>query len=145
MFAITDQPLDPRAVEAAVAWPGAGAVLTFSGVTRDHFEGRAVVGLEYEAYAEMAVPVMEQIAQEVGRQWPGARVAMVHRTGPVALGEASVVISVATPHRGAAYAASRYAIDALKARVPVWKKERYADGAVWKENAESPVRSEEAP
>lgn len=140
MRAITDAVIDPRAVEAAVAWPGAGAVLTFLGVARDNFEGRAVVALEYEAYAEMAVPVMEEIAAELAARWPGARVAMVHRTGRLKIGEASLVISVATPHRAACYAASRYAIDELKARVPVWKKEVYADGAAWKANAESPVQ-----
>ena len=99
--------------------------------------------LEYEAYPELAIPVMVDIEDEVARRWPGARVAMVHRTGLLAIGEASVVIAVATPHRDDAYAASRYAIDALKARVPVWKKEHYADGAAWKENAESPIRTQE--
>lgn len=141
MLRLTDRVLDPRAVEAAVARPGAGAVLTFVGVTRDHFEGRPVVGLEYEAYPELALPVMQEIAEEAASRWPGARLAMVHRTGSVAVGEASVVISVSTPHRADCYAASRFAIDALKERVPVWKKEHYADGAVWKENAESPVQS----
>jgi molybdopterin synthase catalytic subunit len=140
MLAIVDTPIDPRAVEAAVAWPGAGAVLSFLGVARDSFEGRAVVALEYEAYPEMAVPVMEEIAAEVAARWPGARLAIVHRTGRLAIGEASVVISVATAHRGACYEASRYAIDALKARVPVWKKEVYADGAAWKANAEGPIQ-----
>lgn len=145
MLEITDQPIDPRAVEAAVAWPGAGAVLTFQGVTRDHFDGRRVLGLDYEAYPELATPVLQEIAAEAAARWPGARLAMVHRTGPVAIGEASIVISVATPHRGDAYAANRFAIDAVKARLPVWKKERYADGSAWKENAESPVRTGETP
>lgn len=141
MFLITDQVLDPRAVEAAVADPGAGAVLTFLGVTRNNFGGKAVVGLEYEAYAELAVPVMRQIAAQAASRWPGAKVAMAHRTGHLEIGEASVVISVSTPHRADCYAASRFAIDALKERVPVWKKELYEDGSAWKENAESPVRS----
>lgn len=141
MLLLTDSPLEPRLVEQAVVRPDAGAVLTFVGVTRNHFEGRTVLELEYEAYPELALPVMQAIADEAAERWPGARVAMVHRTGSVPVGEASVVISVSTPHRGDCYAASRFAIDALKARVPVWKKERYADGAVWKENAESPVRS----
>ncbi len=141
MLRLTDAAIDPRVVEAAVARPDAGAVLTFVGVTRNHFEGRAVLGLEYEAYAELAVPVMRDIAEEAQKRWPGARLAMVHRTGTVAIGEASVVISVSAPHRGDCYAASRFAIDALKQRVPVWKKEHYADGSMWKENTESPVRS----
>ena len=136
MFAITPEPIDPRALEAAVSWPGAGAVLTFSGITRDTFGERQVLRLEYEAYAELAVPVMEAIGREVSESWPGVRLAMVHRTGVVEVGEASVVIAVASPHRAAAYEASRYAIDALKGRVPVWKKERYTDGSAWKENPE---------
>jgi molybdopterin synthase catalytic subunit len=93
------------------------------------------LGLEYEVYAEMAVPVMEAIAAEAGERWPGCRVAMVHRTGSLTVGEVSVIIAVSTPHRAEAYAASRFCIDALKERVPVWKKERYADGAAWKANA----------
>ncbi|MEC7946124.1 MAG: molybdenum cofactor biosynthesis protein MoaE [Myxococcota bacterium] len=136
MLAIVDAPLVPRDVEAAVVWPGAGAVLTFSGIARDNFEGRPVRALEYEAYPELALPVLQQISNEVKEQWPGARVAMVHRTGRLGISEPSVVISVATPHRAACYAASRYAIDALKARLPVWKKEIYDDGAAWKANAE---------
>lgn len=136
MLAITPHPLDPRAIEAVVSRPGAGAVLTFLGVTRDNFDGRAVMGLEYEAWPEMAMPVLGQIRDEVLARWPGARLAIAHRVGPVGLTEASVVIAVSTPHRDAAYAASRYAIDELKARVPIWKKERYADGADWRANAE---------
>jgi molybdopterin synthase catalytic subunit len=135
MIGLADGPLDPRALEAAVSWSGAGAVLVFSGATRDNFEGRTVLGLEYEVYAEMAVPVMEAIAAEAGERWPGCRVAMVHRTGSLTVGEVSVIIAVSTPHRAEAYAASRFCIDALKERVPVWKKERYADGAAWKANA----------
>ncbi|MCK6505105.1 molybdenum cofactor biosynthesis protein MoaE [Myxococcota bacterium] len=136
MLALTDQPIDPRAVEAAVAHPGAGAIITFAGVTRDHFEGRRVVALHYEAYPELALPEMARIREELVARFPGARVAMVHRTGHLEVGEASVVIAVSAPHRGEAYEASRMAIDALKARVPVWKKEHYEDGQAWKENAE---------
>ena len=138
MLAITDKVIDPAAVEAAVSWPGAGAVLTFSGVTRNNFDGRPVSGLTYEAYEPMAVAVMEEIAQTLRQRWAGARVAMVHRIGALDIGEVSVVISVATPHRAAAYEASRFAIDTLKEKVPIWKKEHYADGAdAWKENTPS--------
>lgn len=136
MLAITPYPLDLRAIEAAVTWPGAGAILSFSGVARDSFEGRPVHGLDYEAWPEMALPVLAQIRDEVAERWPGARLAIVHRTGRLAIGEPSVILTVATPHRGDAYEASRYAIDELKARVPIWKKERYADGEAWKANAE---------
>lgn len=135
MFALTDQPIQAAAVRAAVEDHALGAILLFDGVVRDNFEGRPVLGLEYEAYPELAVPVMEQIGAEIAERWPGARAAMVHRTGRLGLGETSVVIAVGAPHRDAAYAASRYAIEALKARVPVWKKELYADGASWRANA----------
>jgi molybdopterin synthase catalytic subunit len=96
-----------------------------------------VTSLSYEAFAEMAVPVMEQIAAEACARWP-VRIAMVHRTGPVAIGEPSVVIAVGAPHRAECYEASRWAIEALKERVPIWKKEMYEDGSAWKANA--PIR-----
>ncbi len=134
MVALTARPIDVAAVERAVAWTGAGALITFTGVARDHFEGRAVLGLSYEAYPELALPEMFRILEEIRVSVPAARVAIVHRTGHVALGEPSVVISVASPHRAQAYEASRAAIEALKARVPVWKKELYRDGATWKAN-----------
>ena len=137
MFVIVREPINVREVEKAVQWPGAGAVLSFVGVARDNFEGRAVLGLEYEAYDEMCLPVMEQIRDEVVGKVPGVRVAMAHRVGRLEIGEASVVISVAAPHRAAAYEANRLAIDLLKAKLPVWKKEVYADGASWKANEES--------
>lgn len=134
MFAITDQPIDVAAVRAAVDDPGFGAVLVFEGVARDSFEGHTVTHLAYEAYPEMAVPVMQQIAAEMRDRWP-CEVAMVHRTGEVPITEASVVIAVGAPHRAECYEASRYAIDQLKERVPVWKKEHYEDGSAWKANA----------
>lgn len=135
VMSIVDQRIDVAAVREAVTDPGMGAILVFEGVARDSFEGKRVVRLEYEAYPEMAVPVLEAIGREVGERWPGARVAVVHRTGSVAIGEPSVVIAVGAPHRAEAYAASRYAIDELKARLPVWKKEIYEDGSAWKANA----------
>lgn len=131
MIRIVDGPIDTRAVTDAARHPSCGAVLTFEGVGRDEMDGRPVASLWYEAWPEVAEREMRAIAEEVGARWPGARVAMVHRTGPVAIGEPSVVIAVGTPHRAEAYAASRYAIDELKKRVPVWKKERYADGEAW--------------
>lgn len=134
MFELTDGPIDIDAVRSAVTDPGCGAVLIFEGTARDRFEGRRVVRLEYEAWPALAIPVMNAIGDEITGRWPGARVAMVHRTGPVPIGEPTVVIAVATPHRAACYEASRYAIEQLKSRVPVWKKEIYEDGSAWKAN-----------
>lgn len=135
MLALVADPIDVAAVQAAVADDRHGASLLFLGVTRDHHDGRAVLRLEYEAYVPMAEAALEAIADEVRAAWPGAKVAIVHRLGVVPTGEISVVIAVSTAHRDAAYAASRYAIEALKARVPIWKKEIYADGSAWKANA----------
>ena len=136
MLRIVEGAIDVAAVRRAVDQPGNGCVIVFEGVARDTFEGRRVVRLEYEAYAEMAEPVLGEIAHEIELQWPGTRVAMVHRTGVVAIGEPSVVIVVGAAHRAEGYAASRHAIEALKARLPVWKKEIYEDeGSAWKANA----------
>ena len=124
-------PIDVAAVEAAVRSPTHGAILVFSGVARDHNLGKGVSGLHYEAYEPMALAELGKIAAEVAERWPDTRLAIVHRLGTVAIGEPSVVIAVGSPHRAAAYEASRYAIDELKARVPVWKRESYADGTAW--------------
>lgn len=131
MLRIVDGPIDVAAVTAAVRHPGAGAVLVFEGVGRDHHEGKAVKALHYEAWPEQAEKELARIAAEVEARWPGTRLAVVHRTGPVAIGEPSVVVAVATTHRAEAYAASRYAIDTLKERLPVWKKELYEEGSAW--------------
>lgn len=133
--------IDPRAVEAAVAHPGAGAILTFLGVTRDRFGSKQVLRLEYEAWPEMARAELLRIGAELEDRWPGARVAFVHRVGVVAVGEASVAIAVSAPHRDEAYQASRFAIDQLKRRVPIWKKEWYTDGSSWKANAGEAVEN----
>jgi molybdopterin synthase catalytic subunit len=91
-----------------------------------------VLELEYEAFPEMAEPILLQIAEEAESRWPGTSVAVVHRTGLVALGEVAVAIVTAAPHRSAAYDASRYVIEELKQRLPIWKRERFADGSEWK-------------
>lgn len=124
-------PIDVAAVEAAVTSPANGAILVFSGVVRDNNRGKGVIGLHYEAYEPMALAELGRIAAELTARWPDTRLAVVHRVGDVAMGEPSVVIAVGSPHRAAAYEASRYVIDELKARVPVWKQERYADGTAW--------------
>jgi molybdopterin synthase catalytic subunit len=133
LIELTAEPLDVRRTEAAVAHPGAGAVCSFTGVVRDHNRGEAVTRLEYEAYGGMAEREMRRIADEIAERWPGTRVAMVHRTGQLEIGEASVLISVSAPHRADAFDACRHAIDRLKESVPIWKKEHASSGAVWLE------------
>ena len=137
MFKLTRAEIASADVSAAVRRAEAGAVIVFEGVTRNHHDGRRVVRLEYEAYEGMAEAEMAAIGDRIRVLWPQARVAMVHRIGVVDVGEASVVIAVSAPHRDEAYKASRYAIDELKKTVPVWKKEVYSDGSVWKANAET--------
>jgi MoaE-MoaD fusion protein len=128
---LTSEPLDVTAAEALVRTDADGAVCTFTGVVRNHAEGRAVERLEYEAYPEMAKPQMRRVGEEALRQTGATAVALWHRTGTLEIGEASVVVSASAPHRAEAFAACRYAIDTLKADVPIWKKEHGEGGAVW--------------
>lgn len=130
-FLVTDSPLSLDAVVKAVSGPGQGGVVTFTGAVRDSTQGKAVVRLEYEAYTPMAEKKLAEIAAEAARQWPGARVAIHHRVGVLVPGELAVVIAASAPHRAEAFAACRHAIERLKADVPIWKKELFADGAVW--------------
>jgi len=141
VFSVGPAAIDARALEAAVVWPGAGAVLSFSGVVRDSFGGEAVTGLSYEAFAPLCAAVWAEITAEVAASWPGARLAGAHRTGDLAVGEVAVVVAVAAPHRDEAYAASRHAMEALKARLPVWKKEHTVSGSHWKPNPPPPERT----
>lgn len=131
LFEVVETPLNVDAIQAKVIDPSIGAVVHFVGTVREWTRGRQTVRLEYEAYPEMAVAQMEVIAREIGAQWEGARVAISHRVGNLAIGEVSVVIAVATPHRGDAFAACRHAIERLKQIVPIWKKEVWADGEEW--------------
>ena len=140
MFEVTSEPLDARTVEAAVTHPGAGAVCTFSGIVRDNSRGRSVTHLEYEAFEQMATREMRKIAGEIAERWPDVRVAMIHRTGRLEVGEPSVVVSTSAPHRSEAIAACKWGIDRLKESVPVWKKEYAADGTFWIEG-DSAVKS----
>ena len=140
MIALSAVPLDPDALVRAVRSDVHGAVVTFLGTTRETSPGdpRPVVALEYEAYDSMAIAVMEEIAAETRERFGPLGIAMVHRTGRVNLGEPSVAVVVAAPHRGRAFEACRYAIDALKSRVAVWKREIYRDGdAAWIANTPS--------
>ncbi|MEM7352978.1 MAG: molybdenum cofactor biosynthesis protein MoaE [Acidobacteriota bacterium] len=132
--ALTDEPIDIAAVEQSVADPACGAVLLFLGNVRDHHAGRRVARLDYSAYRPMAEAALERIARELEAAGERLAVAIFHRLGQVPVGEASVVIAVASPHRQAAYEASREALERLKREVPIWKREHYDDGVVvWRE------------
>lgn len=137
---LSAEPLDAEAMVRAVQTAAHGAVVTFLGTTRETSPGdaRPVEALEYEAYEAMAVAEMQAIAAETRERFGPLAIAMVHRTGRVELGAPSVAVVVAAPHRGAAFEACRYAIDALKSRVAIWKREIYRDGdAAWIENTGS--------
>ncbi|MCM2257999.1 MAG: molybdenum cofactor biosynthesis protein MoaE [Vicinamibacteria bacterium] len=140
MVRLTREPIDLAALSATAAHDGALAL--FVGVVRDENAGRSVLRLEYEAYEEMALEELARVEAETRAGWPVTDVRLVHRLGPLAIGEASVAVAVSSPHRAEAFAACRFAIDTLKARVPIWKKEFYADGAVWLEGPHgcTPVR-----
>ena len=130
---LTDGVIDAAALEAAVAGRGHGALVTFLGRARDHADdGRGVLELEYEAYPEMAEAVLAEIVSEAEARWPGSRVSVVHRVGTVPLGEAAVAIVSAAAHRSDAYDANRFVIEAIKERLPIWKRERFVDGSEWK-------------
>jgi molybdopterin synthase catalytic subunit len=131
LFTVTPEELDPRQVEALVAATGAGAIVTFTGTVRDNARGQDVTALDYEAYAPAAVKMLAQIGAEVVERWPEMRIAISHRTGYLLPGQASVVIACASAHREAAFEACSYTISRIKEIVPIWKKEHYADGAVW--------------
>lgn len=133
---ITRDPLDDAAIRALVreaTHASDGGVVTFEGVVRDHARGKRIRYLEYDAYPEMAEQMMATIASEVERLWHTEHVAIVHRIGRLEIGECSVVVVVACPHRAEAFDACRYAIDTLKTTVPIWKKEVAEDGEEWVE------------
>ena len=131
MFRVTDQAIDLQKMVDYVIDPEAGAIATFIGTTRNNNEGRRVIALDYEAYPEMAEKELARIGTDAAKNWPICRMAILHRLGPVQIGEASVVIAVSSAHRDAAFAASRFAIEEIKKTVPIWKKEVYQGGEVW--------------
>ena len=131
MVRLVREPIDVAALQGTSGRDG--AVCVFLGVVRGDNDGRAVVRLEYEAYEEMALPMMEEIAEGARAQFGVTDVRIVHRLGRLEIGEVSVAVAAVSPHRAEAFAACRYAIDTLKATVPIWKKEFFADGAVWQE------------
>jgi MoaE-MoaD fusion protein len=130
-FLLSQEPLSLEQAVREVARDEAGAIATFLGTTRSHSRGRDVVRLEYEAYEGMAEETMAEIAAELGERYELLDVAIHHRVGTVEVGETSVVIAISAPHRGDALAACRDAIDTLKVRVPLWKKEVYEGGEEW--------------
>ena len=132
MIALHHEPLDILGLSATASEDG--ALCLFVGVVRNSNRGRSVTHLEYEAYEEMAREEMARIEAEVRSRWPVTDVRLVHRLGRLGVGEASVAVAVASPHRAEAFAACRHAIDTLKSRVPIWKKEHYTDGSAWIED-----------
>lgn len=125
---ITEDPIDGAALLTECTSSSDGAAILFVGVVRDHNDGKDVGHLDYKAYPEMAEAVLDEIVEEAAGRWSVGEMAVVHRIGRLEIGEASVAIAVASPHRGDAYEASRYIIEELKKRVPIWKKEGYLDG-----------------
>jgi molybdopterin synthase catalytic subunit len=147
--AVTDEVLDVTpllrlVVQRQTDAPGAGAVATFVGLVRDHHQGRQVTHLEYEAYVPLARKALARIVEEAAHHWPDAQVAIHHRVGRLEVGEASVAIAAASPHRAEAFAACRYAIERIKQIVPVWKHEYFAGGEAWVEGATADPEDEAA-
>jgi len=137
VLAVVRAPLELNALVAAVndGTGGQGAVVTFLGLVRNHNVGRRMHYLEYEAFEPLAVKAFGRIAEEVRERWPGATLALHHRIGRLEIGEASVAIAAASPHRRDAYAACRYAIERVKQIAPIWKREFFDGGDVWIEGA----------
>jgi molybdopterin synthase catalytic subunit len=133
LISITREPLDRSALIEAVSHPGVGGIVVFEGVVRDNARGKQVRYLEYDVYPEMAVQQMRAIVTTAQERWGVERVAIAHRVGRLEIGEASVIVVVATPHRGEAFEACRYIIDTLKTTVPIWKKEVATNGEEWVE------------
>ncbi len=130
-FALHEGPIEHSFARDAVAGCDAGCVVEFRGTVRNNARGKEVVRLEYEAYAPMVLAELQRIADEVGARHEVLRIAVQHSFGVVEVGGCSVVVAIAAPHRKAAFAASIEFMDALKARVPIWKKEIYCDGSSW--------------
>ena len=136
MVVLTTEPLEPQQAVAAVMTDSDGAYVQFVGVVRDHSKGRSVTGLEYQVYSPMAIAQLEKLVTEVKTRW-GLACAILHRYGFIPVGETAVVVCVASSHRAEAFEACRWAIDTLKADVPIWKKEFCPDGTFWIEGDEA--------
>ncbi|MFQ5776833.1 MAG: molybdopterin converting factor subunit 1 [Terriglobia bacterium] len=138
-------PIDTRALVEPLKTPGDGAVAVFEGIVRNHSQGRRTLYLDYEAYEPMALAKMREIVTELRARFSLTRVALVHRLGRLEIGETSVLVAVSSSHRAAAFDACRLAIERLKRIVPIWKKEYFADGAVWVEGHRPAPAAETAP
>jgi molybdopterin synthase catalytic subunit len=144
VYRLVREPIDAANLVAYVKAPEDGAVATFDGVVRNHSRGQRTLYLEYEAYEGMALAKMREIVGEMHQRFAIHRAAMVHRLGRIEIGETSVFIAVSAAHRGPALDACRWAIDALKKTVPIWKKEYFEDGAVWAEGEVPAIRPAKA-
>jgi molybdopterin synthase catalytic subunit len=135
--AVTSDPLDLQALIGEIAGAGAadGAIASFLGLVREQNQGRRVAFLEYEAYEPLAVRALNRIVEEARDSWPATRIGVHHRIGRLELGEASIIIVAASPHRADAFAACRYTIERVKQIVPIWKHEHFDGGDVWLEGA----------
>jgi molybdopterin synthase catalytic subunit len=142
--AITTEPLDLGALVRVVEAPGTGAVTSFLGLVRDHNQGRRVTHLIYEAYEPLAERALGRIVDETVEEWPSVAVAIHHRIGRLRIGDASVAIAAASPHRADAFAACRYAIERIKQIVPIWKHEYFEGGDTWIEGATADPDDREA-
>jgi molybdopterin synthase catalytic subunit len=143
-FRVTSDPLDVTAVSAIVSSADCGAVATFVGLVRNENGGRRVLWLEYEAYAPLAVKAFARIDEEAGERWPSIGLAIHHRIGRLEIGDASVIIAAASPHRAEAFAACRYAIERIKQIAPIWKHEHFEGGETWIEGATADPMDEDA-
>ncbi|PKB62126.1 MAG: hypothetical protein BZY79_00390, partial [SAR202 cluster bacterium Casp-Chloro-G4] len=138
------EPLDLNAIVARVARDSNGAVVTFLGTTRDHTANRKVLFLEYEAYRPMADKQLATVADEIRERWQVEDVAISHRLGRLEIGEASLAVAVASPHRQVAFEACQYSIERIKQIVPIWKKEFFEGGEVWVGSQEDQLAKEAA-
>ena len=135
MFRLVREPINMREISETIRRPEDGAVVVFEGIVRNNANDKPVRFLEYEAYEPMALKKLEEIGLQTKKDFDIRDIAVVHRLGHMEIGECSIVIAVASAHRGAAFDACRFAIDTIKKNVPIWKKEFYEDGQIWIEGA----------
>lgn len=134
MIAVTTEAIDLEAIYRYLESPHAGGTVVFTGTVRDLNDGKQVHFLDFEAYPEMAVKTMHEIADEIRARWPVTKVAMIHRLGHCEIGTAVVAVGVSAPHRDAAFLGCRHGIDRLKEIVPIWKRETFEGGEAWLSN-----------